>query len=54
MRSIAATYFDFGEADGAIGGVVLAEGFGAALAAGTTGAPGAGTAGAFGFAGAGD
>src|SRR5437762_11162711 len=40
-----------GEADGAIGGVVVAELFGAALAAGKTGAPGAGTAGAFGLTG---
>ena len=37
-----------GEADGAIGGVVVAE----APAAGKTGAPGAGTAGAFGLIGA--
>src|SRR5438046_8229346 len=43
-----------GEADGAIGGVVVAELFGTALAAGKTGAPGAGTAGAFGLTGATD
>src|SRR5436190_7862477 len=43
-----------GEADGAIGGVVVAELFGTALAAGKTGAPGAGTAGADGFTGAGE
>jgi hypothetical protein len=41
-----------GEADGAMGGVAVAEVLGAALEAGKTGAPGAGTAGAFGFTGA--
>ena len=40
-----------GEADGTIGGVVVAEALGVAVDAGKTGAPGAGTAGAFGFTG---